>query len=121
MNILRKFWQWLCRFVDDSFRILKREVNERKRNIASITKMELKQMAKTEGKHFFLGGLTAFTKRQFPCLPFRDVVKVGYEDCFEASGVQPLAALGRCLNSFWSRLAGNYCGSTLVRLDFANA
>lgn len=118
MNILRKFWQWLCRFASDSWRILQREIAERKQDIASITKVELQQIAKTEGKHFFLGGLSAFTKRQFPCLPFKDNVKVGYEDCFEAGGIQPIAALGRCLNSFWRRLAGNYHGSPAFRLDF---
>ena len=54
MNILRKFWQWLCRFASDSWRILQREIAERKQDIASITKVELQQIAKTEGKHFFL-------------------------------------------------------------------
>lgn len=53
MNILRKFWQWLCRFASDSWRILQREIAERKQDIASITKVELQQIAKTEGKHFF--------------------------------------------------------------------
>lgn len=118
MNTLRKIWQWLCRFVDDSWRILKREVNERRKDIASITTVEIKQMAKAEGKHLFLGGLTAFAKRQFPKLPYKNVVKVGYEDCFEATGVQPLAASGRFLKSFLSRLTGNYSCSPLVQLDF---
>ena len=118
MNILRKFWQWLCRFASDSWRILQREIAERKQDIASITKVELQQIAKAEGKHFFLGGLAAYAKRRYPSLPLQNVVKVGYEDCFEAGGIQPLAALGRCLNSFWRRLAGNYHGSPAFRLDF---
>ena len=119
MNILRKFWQWLCRFASDSWRILQREIAERKQDIASITTVEIKQMAKAEGKHLFLGGLTAFAKRQFPKLPYKNVVKVGYEDCFEASGIQPLAAFSRCLKSFWSRCTGNYSGSPLIQIDFA--
>lgn len=119
MNILRKLWDWLCRFFDDSVRILKRELKARKEDIESITKAELRQMAKTEGKHFFLGGLTAFVKQRFPGLPLKNVVKVGYEDCFEATGVQPLAATSRFLRSFWTRLTGNYSGSPLVQIDFA--
>lgn len=119
MNILRKLWDWLCRLFDDSVRILKREIKARQDDLASITKTELKQMAKTEGKHFFLGGLAAYAKRRYPSLPLQNVVKVGYEDCFEASGIQPLAAFSRCLKSFWSRCAGNYVGSPLVQIDFA--
>lgn len=119
MNILRKLWQWLCRVFDDSVRIFQREVKARKDDFATITKEELGSIARTQGKHFFLGGLTSLIKRRLPNVPYLDVVKVGYEDCFESHGVQPIATLGRFLNPFWNRLTGKYYGSPLISVDFS--
>lgn len=110
-------WNWLCGCARATWRIMRRELKERKQNVTDLSSDDVKTFFKGEFKNFFLGGLSVCVKRRNSVPSFLRLVRVGSEECFEGSGVRPLTILSRWIHFLLAKVEGRTT-NTGINLGF---